>query len=212
MIVKRRKAKFLRTDFSKFSKLGVRRKKKQVYRKSKGRDNKIRLNMKGHTTNVRIGYRTKKQTRDLIDNLKPVMIHNIADLKKITKESIGIIGKIGSKKRKQILEQAQKDKVRLTINTKKALEKIENKLKQAKERKKKIQGKKIARDKKAQKEAEKKAKKQAKEERKQESGDEKEKPAEKSKQDNKKAEVKEVKPTDSSAKKEIKSNNYGRGN
>ena len=36
-----KKAKFIRTDAKKYSKLGVRRKNKQKYRKSTGRDNKI---------------------------------------------------------------------------------------------------------------------------------------------------------------------------
>ena len=49
-----KKPKFLRTDVKKFSKLGIRRKNKQKYRKAKGRDNKIRLNMKGHLRNVKV--------------------------------------------------------------------------------------------------------------------------------------------------------------
>jgi len=217
VIRKRKKAKFVRTDFRKYSKLGVRRKKKQVYRKSKGRDNKIRLKMKGHTTNVSVGHRTKKQTRDLIAGLKPIMIHNISDLKKINKENIGIISKIGSKKRKQILEQVIKDNLKISIDPKKALEKIEGKLKKALEKKAKIQGKKIARDKKAQKEAEKKAKKQAKEERKNTDNNESISSKDQSDKDEKSSDNKEIKDNkikqvDTSAKKEIKSNNYGRGN
>ena len=57
-----KKQKFIRTDFAKYSKLGVRRKKKQVYRKSKGIDNKMRLNMKGHSRKVKAGFRSEKKT------------------------------------------------------------------------------------------------------------------------------------------------------
>ncbi len=209
-----KKAKFLRTDFAKYSKLGVRRKKKQVYRKSKGRDNKIRLKMKGHIKNVSIGFRTKKQTRDLINGLNPVIIYNLNDLKQIKEKQIGIIGKIGSKKRKEILEQVIAKNIKIFINPKKALEKIEENQKKAKEKRKQVQSKKIARDKKAQKEAEKKAKKQAKQERKQENEEAKsiEKPAQKL-EENKKIETgKTENLVDSLSKKEIKLNNYGQGN
>ena len=219
MAIKRKKAKFVRTDFRKYSKLGVRRKKKQVYRKSKGRDNKIRLNMKGHTKNVSIGYRTKKQTRDLVEGLRPIIIYNLEDLKKISKENIGIIGKIGSKKRKEILDKAIKENIKLSVNIEKALEKIEEKREKVQEKRKRIQDKKIFRNKKAQKEAEKKAKKQAKEERKSEDKEESIAPLEQSDKENKQSEKiqgniknKPENPVDSSSKKEIKSNNYGRGN
>tara|TARA_Y100000034_G_C6901927_1_gene417389 strand:- start:1811 stop:2404 length:594 start_codon:yes stop_codon:yes gene_type:complete len=195
----KKKPKFKRTDFAKYSKLGVRRKKKQVYRKAVGIDNKIRLKMKGHVRNVSTGFRTKKQTRDLIDNLKPIMVHNLNDLKKIKDKQIGIVGKIGSKKRKEVLEQAMKEKIKLSIDVKKALEKIEEKLTKSKEKRKQIEDKKKLRDKKAQKEAEKKAKKQAKEE------------GQVNKQEEKKEEAKPGENKES-GKNEIKSNNYGRGN
>jgi len=159
----KKKQKFMRTDFRKYSKLGVRRKNKQKYRKAKGIDNKMRLKMKGHLRNVSIGFRTKKKIRGLINGLKPVLINNINDLKKITKEEIGIIAKVGSKKRKEILDYAIKNGLRLSIDTKKALEKIEYKLKKVKEKREKRNAKKIERDKKAKKEAEKKAKQEAKE-------------------------------------------------
>jgi len=204
-----KKPKFVRTDFRKYSKLGVRRKKKQVYRKSKGRDNKIRLNMKGHTKNISIGFRTEKKKRDLIKNLHPIMIHNLADLEKIKEKNIGIIAKIGAKKRKEILEQVIKENIKLSIDSKKALEKIEKNLEKAKERKEKLQNKKIARDKKAQKEAEKKAKKEAKEEAKENKADEKPEDISQKGIEKKQEEIKQI---DNSAKKEIKSNNYGRGN
>lgn len=208
----KQKPKFKRTDFAKYSKLGVRRKKKQIYRKAKGRDNKIRLKMKGHIRNVSIGFRTKKTGRDLIQKLKPIRVYNLSDLKKIGSKEIGIIAKIGTKKKKELLEAVVKENIKITVDAKKELEKIDEKLKKLKEKKKNIQEKKIARDKKAQKEAEKKAKKQAKEEKsenvkadssKKESEDKKNKEA-----DNKQSQTASPKQ----GKEEIKSNNYGRGN
>ena len=55
--------KFKRTNFANYSKLGVRRKNKQKYRKGKGLDNKMRLNMKGHLRRVKVGFRTAKKAR-----------------------------------------------------------------------------------------------------------------------------------------------------
>ncbi len=158
-----KKPKFRRTDFSKYSKLGVRRKKKQIYRKSKGRDNKIRLKMKGHVRNVSVGFRTEKKKRELIKGLEPVMIYNLKDLKKIGAESIGIVAKIGIKKKKEILEYCVKNNIKLFIDAEKNFKKIEEKMKKIKEKKEKRKARKIEKNKKAKKEAEKKARKEIKE-------------------------------------------------
>ena len=61
------KKKFLRKDWRKYSKLGLRRKKKQKYKRAKGIDNKMRLNMKGNLKNISVGFKTKKLSRNLID-------------------------------------------------------------------------------------------------------------------------------------------------
>ncbi len=130
--------KFLRTGWKKYSRLGLRRKKKQVYRKSKGGENKIRLKMKGHIRNVSIGFRTNKKERGLVKGLKSVLVYNIDDLKKISKDEIGIIGKIGDKSKKKIAEYAKEHKIKLfNLNPEKFLQKIEEKIKMKKELKEK---------------------------------------------------------------------------
>ena len=169
----KKKQKFMRTDFRKYSKLGVRRKNKQKYRKAKGIDNKMRLKMKGHLRNVSVGFRSNKKERGLVQELKPILINNLKELKNISKEEIAIIAKIGSKKRKEILDYAIKNGIKLSIDAKKALEKIEHKLKKVREKREKRNVRKIERDKKAKKEAEKKAKQEAKEESKAEKKEEK---------------------------------------
>ena len=208
---KKKKAKFVRTDFRKYSKLGVRRKKKQIYRKARGRDNKIRLNMKGHTTNVRIGYANAREGKGLIDGLKPVMVYNIEDLEKVGAGMIGIVGKVGGKKRKEIAEEVLKSEVKLkNLNAKKFLDEIEEKIKKIKSESKDREKKKEKREK----EAEKKVKEEAKEGEKKDKNDEeigekvKEEKVEK-KEDKTKNEIKEKKVE---AKKEVpQTNNYGRG-
>lgn len=155
-----KKQKFLRTDSHKYSKLGVRRKNKLKYRKGKGGENKMRLKMKGHLKNVSIGFRSEKKKRGLINGLKPVRICNIQDLENLKKGEIGIVAKVGNKKRKEIADYALKNKILLkNLNAKKFLEKIEMKIKESKERKSKRDEKKKMKEKetkKAEKEEEKK--------------------------------------------------------
>jgi len=123
--------KFLRTDSWNYSKLGLRRKKKQVYRRAKGGENKMRLRMKGNPRNINIGFRTERDGRDLMNGLKPVMIYNVSDLSKIKSSDIGVIAKIGNKKRIEIANVALEKKIKLAnLNLKKFTRKLEYELKQ----------------------------------------------------------------------------------
>lgn len=160
-----KKQKFLRTDSHQYSKLGLRRKKKQKYRKGKGGENKIRLKMKGHLRNVTSGFKNEKKTRNLINGMKPVQIFNLNDLGKIKQGEIAVVGKIGNKNKMKIAEHALKNKIKLAnLNPKKFLEKMEIKLKQIKEQKIMRDEKKKIRDKKAKENEKKKAEKESKKE------------------------------------------------
>jgi ribosomal protein L32E len=218
-----KKKKFLRGNTHQYSKLGVRRKNKQKYRKGKGRDNKMRLSIRGHLRKVRIGFKNMKKTSGLVRELNPIIIKNLNDLKKLRKEDIGIVAKIGNKKRKEIAEYAIKNNIKLYLDPKTTLERIEEKLKEIKEKQIQRKIKKIELNKKALKEAEKKAKKEAKEEARIEKKEDKEE-AEAEKIEEKeearvdKREEKEDKITPSEKimktnknQKEVQTNNYGRG-
>jgi len=137
--------KFLRRVGSRFSKLGKGRKKKQKWRKPTGRDNKMREKRKGYPAVVKIGYKQNVKIRgEVKDTLKstsriPVMIMNVKDLEKIKKNEIGIIGKIGQKKKIEIARRlaypsvqrtgakvAKEKKIQLyNLNVKKFLKKVE---------------------------------------------------------------------------------------
>lgn len=159
----KQKPKFRRSDGHKYSKLGVRRKKKQVYRKAKGRDNKIRLNRAGRLRKVKLGFRGEKKSRDLVKGMKLIRIFNLEDIKTIKEDEMGVIAKIGNRKKKQIAKYAQENKIRLlNLNPGKFLEKIESELKKKKESKSERTKKKTERDKKA-KEKEEKEKKEVEE-------------------------------------------------
>ncbi|MBS3079233.1 hypothetical protein J4218_03880 [Candidatus Pacearchaeota archaeon] len=138
--MKRRKQKFLRLGYTQYSKLGLRRKKMQKYRRANGIDNKVRLRMKGHLRNVSIGFRNEKSKRDLIKGLVPVKVNNLEELKKVSKHEIAIIGSIGNKKKVELMEYAVKNNIKVSnINPKKFLEKIRETLERKKEEKSKKQ-------------------------------------------------------------------------
>jgi large subunit ribosomal protein L32e len=168
--MKMAKKKFLRIGYTQYSKLGLRRKNKQVYRKGKGGENKMRLKMKGHLRNVSIGFRSEKKNRGLVKGMSPVIVLNVNDLKNLKEKQIPIIAKIGNKKKIEMAEYAIKNNIRfMNLNPKKFLEKIEEIKKKEKEEKKLKETKKKTREKEA-----KKAEKEKEEKDKEEKSEKKE--------------------------------------
>ena len=231
---KRRKPKFKRTESHKYSKLGVRRKSKQKYRKGKGIDNKMRLNKRGRTKKVKIGFRSPRKTRGLIDGLKPVMVFNIEDIQKIKKSEIGVLGKIGMKKKYEVAKHILENKIKLSnLNPEKLIKKVEEVLKERKDKKSKLEKKSKAREKKVKevekKEAEEKKKEEEKKDDKSVKAEKKEgiediveektkeektkeKPSSSDKSDEaSKNTAKAVQSKEKNTKKDIQTNNYGRG-
>ena len=195
-----RTKKFQRVDVNKYSKLGLGRKRKVTYRKGKGEGNKIRLKMKGHLRNVSIGFRTPRKTRGLVQGLQPILVHNVNELLQIKEGQIAIIAKIGDKKRKEIAEVATKNNIKIdNLNIKKFLKNLEFKRNKIKEKKQEVKQKKIERDKKAKKEVEKKEKEAEKKDT--------EAPSTETKKEIVANPVKKSKET----KKDMETNNYGRG-
>lgn len=132
--------KFLRRDAKRFGKFGKGRGKKAKWRNPTGRDNKLREKRKGYQAVPSIGYRGEKKSRGKANgkNLVPVM--NIKDLKKVGKDSLGVVGNVGKKKKQEIVEKANELKVELkNINVKAFLKKMK---KQEDHKKKKVEEKK----------------------------------------------------------------------
>jgi len=129
--------KFIRRNWTKASRLGKGRKKKQVWRAPKGRSNKSRLKRKGYPIKVMIGFREEEKERYLIGKQKPVIVNNLRDLEKIKHGEIAIVGKIGKKKRIEIAKMAKEKKIQVyNINVNKMLKKIEKKKLKSLEKKK----------------------------------------------------------------------------
>lgn len=97
--LKRKKPKFVRTDANVMKQF-------KNWRKPRGRHNKRRLRKKGHQKNPSIGYSSPREVKGLTrQGLKPILINNINDLNKVTKENIIIIsGKLGLNKKLKLLE------------------------------------------------------------------------------------------------------------
>ena len=120
--------KFRVEEWVHYSKLGRRRKKLIKYRKARGRDNKVRLKIKGHLRNVDIGFRGEKNKRGLINGKTPVLIYNLNDLNNLKEKEIGVVGRIGSRKRIEIANYCIKHNLKLlNLNSHAFIEKAEQK-------------------------------------------------------------------------------------
>jgi len=127
--------KFLRRTWSRYSKLGKGRKKKQVWRKPKGRDNKMREKRKGYPAVVSIGYKKDTKSQGKIKERQPIIVKNLKELENAQKNQIAIIGKIGKKKKIEIAKIAKEKKIQIyNLNVEKFLKKN---IKPKKEEKKK---------------------------------------------------------------------------
>ncbi|MEK6897764.1 MAG: eL32 family ribosomal protein [Nanoarchaeota archaeon] len=107
--------KFLRRDWTRHSKLGKKRKKKQKWRKPTGRDNKMREKRRGYPKTVSIGYKGAKKT-------VPRIVHNAKELEKIGRNGKIIVGKTGKRKKIEIIKKAMEMKIQIqNINARKFL-------------------------------------------------------------------------------------------
>ena len=99
--------KFLRSSTHYYKRLG--RKKKQRWRKARGRDSKIREKRKNRPRKVEIGFRTSGKERGKIEGKEIKLIRNIKEAEKINKGDLIIISRVGKKKRLE-LEKKIKEK------------------------------------------------------------------------------------------------------
>lgn len=120
---------FLRRNWTKASRLGKGRKKKQVWRSAKGRHTKTRNKRKGYPAIVEIGFRTEKKGRDLIQGKKPILVQNIQEIQQLKKGEVALLGKIGNKKKLEITKFAKEKGIIISnVNINKTLKKFEKKV------------------------------------------------------------------------------------
>ena len=83
---------------------------REYWRKPKGNDNKMRLQLKGYPPIVKVGYRTSKEIRGLHPSgLEPVIVSNTRKLEELdpAKHIVVISGSVGLRKRLKIVEAAR---------------------------------------------------------------------------------------------------------
>ena len=102
-----KKTKFLRNEGTKKIRLGRGVRKNQKWRKAKGRHSKIRLGIKGKGRRPKIGY-----SAGGIRNSDRI-VFNVGGLEGVKKGEKILIGKIGLKKRKGIVEEAGKKGIKI---------------------------------------------------------------------------------------------------
>jgi large subunit ribosomal protein L32e len=116
--------KFMKRDWKRHSKLGKGRKKKQKYKRPKGRDNKIRENKKGYPKKVKIGFKNSES------KVEEVVVHNLRELIKVGENEEFFIGDVGAKKRYEIVMKCKEmglERQIQNLNVKKFLKMIEHK-------------------------------------------------------------------------------------
>ena len=115
MMVERKKPKFRRQDSHKMIKLGSQTtKKKQVWRRAKGRQSKVRLGRRGHSRRPKVGWGAERVAEDF------VRVETLKDLQGIKVKKI-LIASVGAKKRAEILKKADEMKLKV-LNRYKKLE------------------------------------------------------------------------------------------
>lgn len=101
--IKRKKPKFLRTDWHKKIKFGKTVKKNRKWRAAKGRHNKIRLGHKGHPKRPRIGYGQNKTLTPQI-----IRIETLSQLNNLEKGQEILLASVGKKKKLLLIEESNK--------------------------------------------------------------------------------------------------------
>lgn len=102
--------KFIRRDSHRYAKIGKGRKKLQVWRRPKGRDNKIREKRFSYPVSPIIGFKKPKSESGKIKGLSPVVVYTIKDIERAKKDSIIIIGKVGARKKIDLVKKADEMK------------------------------------------------------------------------------------------------------
>ena len=123
---KRNKPKFLRNDWHKKIKLGSTVKKNRKWAAAKGRHSKLRLNRKGHSRRPKIGWGSSGEIKGKVSGLEIVRVENLEGLASIGKGQGIIIGRVGKKKREEIIAKAKEMKL-VVLNRYKKVAKKETK-------------------------------------------------------------------------------------
>lgn len=107
------KRKFLRSDTRRHLRLGKKRRKLQVWRRPRGRHNKVRRKRFGYPVQPGVGSKSSRKTSGLINGKVPMLVHNLQELQKLTKQNSVIIARVGAKKKLDIIKKANEMKLEI---------------------------------------------------------------------------------------------------
>ena len=124
----RKKPGFLRKDWHKHIKLGKTVKKARKWRAAKGRQNKIRLGVKGHQARPKVGWCADARTKGFVGGVEAVRVENMKELEAMEKGQGVIIGAVGKKKKTELIAKANEMKITI-LNKYKKVQKAEEKTK-----------------------------------------------------------------------------------
>ncbi|MFB6470101.1 MAG: 50S ribosomal protein L32e [Vulcanisaeta sp. AZ3] len=118
-----REPRWMRMDEWKFLRIAHR----ESWRRPKGDDNKIRLEIKGYPKKVKVGYGKPRQVRNLHPSgFKLIIVHRPEEVDKVdpTKEAVVIGRTVGLRKRVEIVKKAIERGVRVINATKDVVEEL----------------------------------------------------------------------------------------
>ena len=116
---KRKKPKFLRTDWHKKIRLGKGVKKNLKWHGAKGRQNKLRLGRKGRMQRPKVGWGACAESKNQVLGVDAVRVENLKELESVKVGTGVIIGKVGTKKKAEIIKKAGEMKLKVLNRYKK---------------------------------------------------------------------------------------------
>lgn len=105
--------KFLRQDYMRHSRLGKGRKKLQKWRRPTGKHSKIRRKRSGYPAAPTIGYGSPRSEAYKVNGVIPVLVHNVKELEKLTKNSMAILAKVGAKNKLAMIKKASELNIKI---------------------------------------------------------------------------------------------------
>jgi large subunit ribosomal protein L32e len=113
-MARKNKPTFLKKDWHKLIRLGSTVKKNRKWRAAKGRQNKIRLEHRGQQARPKIGWSNSKLEKGKVNGLYATRVENVQELTKLKHSSAIIVsGKVGEKKKKEIIAKANEMKMKI---------------------------------------------------------------------------------------------------
>ncbi len=104
----RKKPAFLRQHWDRYLRLGKKVKKHRHWRHPTGGDSKMRLKERGKPARPTIGWGAEKSNKGKVNGFVTVRVENLMQLESVKKDHAVVIGRVGKKKRMQLIAEANK--------------------------------------------------------------------------------------------------------